>query len=78
MPKDPSEEEALARVRALGYLVKKPGPYTKFSLVVHEETLMEFKEAANQLGYEIAVAGTEAFDLWVKSKKRELEATQKK
>lgn len=43
----------------------------KFSTLVHEGTLTEFRAAASQLDYKIQEAVTEAFDLWLESKKRD-------
>lgn len=60
----------IAKVKQLGYRVRKPGKYTKVSLFAHDETLVSFRAAAKDLDYKLQEAVTEAMDLWLEKHRR--------
>ena len=58
-------ESAASMAKRLGYRVRKPGRYVKFSVLVHEVTLEQFKKLVVDLDYQLQEAATEAFDEWI-------------
>lgn len=69
---DLSEKAVLEAAKKLGYRIRKPGEYVKFSTLVHENTLLKFKQVAEELDYQVQEACTEAFDIWLEAKIPEL------
>ncbi len=75
---DPDEKEALERLKRLGYRVRKPGRFVKYTVLVNEHTLRDFKAALSELDYQVQEAVTEALDQWLTLRRSEIESRKKK
>lgn len=65
MPRKNGEKRLIAKVKELGYRVRKPGNYVKVTHFAHEDTLKEFRAVAERLDFRIQEAITEAMELWL-------------